>query len=181
MDKLSKKEKSRRKIMHAATGLFERDGIDNVTFGRIAEEADVCRTTVFNHFSGTAELMLAIMSQEIEDIRDFCREENYSGKELIYALFGKLIEDTAYYPTLATRLINNAILEHERDNPVKIIEEMTMAGLRADGFTDEESKRLTVLTEGAYFGLINHYHINDMKFEAEAMKMEFQKLLSEII
>ena len=58
---------------------------------------------------------------------------------------------------------------------------MTMAGLRADGFTDEESKRLTVLTEGAYFGLINHYHINDMKFEAEAMKMEFQKLLSEII
>lgn len=59
------------------------------------------------------------MSQEIEDIRDFCREENYSGKELIYALFGKLIEDTAYYPTLATRLINNAILEHERDNPVK--------------------------------------------------------------
>ena len=156
--------------MHAAKGLFERDGIDNVTFGRIAEEADVCRTTVFNHFSGTAELMLAIMSQE-----------NYSGKELIYALFGKLIEDTAYYPTLATRLINNAILEHERDNPVKIIEEMTMAGLRADGFTDEESKRLTVLTEGAYFGLINHYHINDMKFEAEAMKMEFQKLLSEII
>ena len=143
--------------MHAAKGLFERDGIDNVTFGRIAEEADVCRTTVFNHFSGTAELMLAIMSQEIEDIRDFCREENYSGKELIYALFGKLIEDTAYYPTLATRLINNAILEHERDNPVKIIEEMTMAGLRADGFTDEESKRLTVLTEGAYFGLINHY------------------------
>lgn len=81
--------------MHAAKGLFERDGIDNVTFGRIAEEADVCRTTVFNHFSGTAELMLAIMSQEIEDIRDFCREENYSGKELIYALFGKLIEDTA--------------------------------------------------------------------------------------
>ena len=69
MDKLSKKEKSRRKIMHAAKGLFERDGIDNVTFGRIAEEADVCRTTVFNHFSGTAELMLAIMSQEIEDIR----------------------------------------------------------------------------------------------------------------
>ena len=95
--------------MHAAKGLFERDGIDNVTFGRIAEEADVCRTTVFNHFSGTAELMLAIMSQEIEDIRDFCREENYSGKELIYALFENSSK-IRYYPTLATLLINNAIL-----------------------------------------------------------------------
>ena len=30
--KMSKKEKSRQKIMHAAKGLFERDGIENVTF-----------------------------------------------------------------------------------------------------------------------------------------------------
>ena len=63
--KMSKKEKSRHKIMHAAKGLFERDGIENVTFTQIAEEADVCRTTVFNHFAGTRELMLAISRQEI--------------------------------------------------------------------------------------------------------------------
>lgn len=181
MNKLSKKEKSRRKIMHAAKGLFERDGIDKVTFGKIAEEADVCRTTVFNHFSGTADLMLAIISQEIEDIREFCREEKFSGRELIYALFEKLIEDTAYYPTLATRLINNAILGHDKNNPVKTIEEMTVAGLIEDGFTEQESRRLAVLTEGAYFGLINHYHINDKKFEAEAMKAEFRSLMAEII
>lgn len=50
MDKLSKKEKSRLRIMHAAKGLFEKQGLDNVTFSQIAEAADVCRTTVFNHF-----------------------------------------------------------------------------------------------------------------------------------
>ena len=48
--------------MHAAKGLFERDGIDNVTFARIAEEADVCRTTVsvsYTHLyiSGSSEMM----------------------------------------------------------------------------------------------------------------------------
>ena len=48
---LSKKEKSRIKILHAAKGLFERYGIDDVTFTQIAQKADVCRTTVFNHFA----------------------------------------------------------------------------------------------------------------------------------
>ena len=59
---LTKKEKSRLKIMHAAKGLFEEHGIDQITFTQIAKEADVCRTTVFNHFAGTKELLLAIFS-----------------------------------------------------------------------------------------------------------------------
>ena len=46
--------------MHAAKGLFEKNGIENVTFNQIAESAEVCRTTVFNHFSDSKELMLAL-------------------------------------------------------------------------------------------------------------------------
>ena len=78
MGKLSKKEKSRLKIMHTAKGLFEKNGIDSVTFAQIAEGADMCRSTVFNHFSNVTELMLAIISQEIEDIRDYCREKSFN-------------------------------------------------------------------------------------------------------
>lgn len=181
MGKLSKKEKSRLKIMHTAKGLFEKNGIDSVTFAQIAEGADMCRSTVFNHFSNVTELMLAIISQEIEDIRDYCREKSYTGKELIYSLFDKLIEDTTYYPMLATRLINNAILSHDMQNPVKTIEEMTVSGLKEAGYEDEESRYLAIMISGAYFGLVNHYHINDLNFERKKMEKEFHRLLNKII
>ena len=87
MDKLSKKEKSRLRIMHAAKGLFEKQGLDNVTFSQIAEAADVCRTTVFNHFSGTRDLMLAISVQEIRDIIQYCHENEYKGNKILTRYF----------------------------------------------------------------------------------------------
>ncbi len=177
--KMSKKEKSRHKIMHAAKGLFERDGIENVTFTQIAEEADVCRTTVFNHFAGTRELMLAISRQEIEDIKQYCSLHNMKGKTLVYGLYDKLIDDTVCYPVLTGKLINNAIINHQDDNPVKIIEEMTEEGLRTAG--TERAEELAVLIEGAYFGLTNHYHINDKTFDGTIMKEEFHKLLDYIL
>lgn len=181
MQKLSKKEKSRLKIMHVAKGLFEEYGIDGVTFAQIAEGADMCRTTVFNHFSNISELMLAISSQEIEDIREYCMEKNYEGKALIYALFDKLIEDTTYYPMLTSRLTNNAVLSHDRQNPVKIIEDMIMSGLWEMGLEDDERGKASVMILGAYFGLVNHYHINDLKFERKKMEEEFHLLLEQII
>ena len=63
---ISKKERSRIKIMHAAKGLFEGYGIDDVTFTQIAKEPDVCRTTVFNHFAGTRELLLGWWCPQLE-------------------------------------------------------------------------------------------------------------------
>ena len=92
---LSKKEKSKNKIMHAAKCLFENNGFDKVTFNQIAVEADVCRTTVFNHFSNVNELMLAINKQEIDDIEEHCLASGLLGRELIDVLFDKLIEDTS--------------------------------------------------------------------------------------
>lgn len=183
MERVSKKEKSRLKIMHAAKGLFEREGLDNVTFRRIAEEADVCRTTVFNHFSGTKDLMLAISAQEIQDITEYCHENEYKGKDLIRAIFDKLIDDTVYYPMLTSRLINNAVLTHEEENPIQILEKMTADGLRQEGtLTDEEEiDDLVILIEGAYFGLVNHYHINGRSFDGAAMKERFHRLLDRMI
>ena len=87
MKKLSKKEKTKIKIMHAAKGLFESYGIENVTFSQIAESADVCRTTVFNHFSDSKELMLALTTQEIRDVEEYCYEAGWRGTELAYNLF----------------------------------------------------------------------------------------------
>ena len=171
---LSKKEKSRQKIMHAAKGLFEAQGIDNVTFTQIALEADVCRTTVFNHFAGTRELLLGIFSQEIEDLVEHCEETGLKGEKLIYALFDRLIEDTANYPMLSARLLNNAILSREGENPITLIEKIT-----ADNLPPEHA-RSAMLICGAYYGLINHYYINNKKFDAATMKKEFHEMLETI-
>lgn len=179
MEKLSKKEKTRIKIMHAAKGLFEQYGIENVTFNQIAESAEVCRTTVFNHFSDSKELMLALTAQEIKDVEEYC-SDNSKGQELAYKLFAKLIEDASLYPKLTTKLMTNAILSQEEDNPIRTVERL-IAGAFQEEYGMEEAERLAVLISGAYYGLINHYHINNKTFDCEEMKEEFKKLLSHII
>ena len=176
---ISKKEKSRRKIMHAAKGLFEKYGIDDVTFTQIAKEADVCRTTVFNHFAGTRELLRAIFAQETEDLKVYAESTGLEGVSLIYALFDRLIEDTANYPSLSMRLITNAIMSRDEENPIAMIEDMVRCSLTAEDPEDTELKVVSIT--GAYYGLINHYHINKLKFEAEIMKSEFRRIMSIIL
>ena len=176
---ISKKEKSRIKIMHAAKGLFEKYGIDDVTFTQIAKEADVCRTTVFNHFAGTRELLLAIFAQETEDLKVYAESTGLEGVSLIYALFDRLIEDTANYPSLSMRLITNAIMSRDEENPIAMIEDMVRCSLTAEDPEDTELKVVSIT--GAYYGLINHYHINKLKFEAEIMKSEFRRIMSSIL
>ena len=176
---ISKKEKSRIKIMHAAKGLFEKYGIDDVTFTQIAKEADVCRTTVFNHFAGTRELLLAIFAQETEDLKVYAESTGLEGVSLIYALFDRLIEDTANYPSLSMRLITNAIMSRDEENPIAMIEDMVRCSLTAESPEDTELKVVSIT--GAYYGLINHYHINKLKFEAEIMKSEFRRIMSSIL
>ena len=180
MKKLSKKEKTRIKIMHAAKGLFESYGIENVTFNQIAETAEVCRTTVFNHFSDSKELMLALTCQEVKDVDEYCKEAGWEGEELAYKLFSKLIEDASLYPKLTATLMTNAILSQEENNPIKIIEQIIMDGFSKE-YNEQEAERLAVLISGAYYGLINHYHINNKAFDCEDMKAEFKELLSRII
>lgn len=176
---MSKKEKSRMKIMHAAKGLFEKYGIDDVTFTQIAKEADVCRTTVFNHFASTRELLLAIFAQETEDLKEYADNTGLEGVPLIYALFDRLIEDTSNYPTLSMRLITNAIMSRDEENPIAMIEDMVRCSLTAANPEDTELKVVSIT--GAYYGLINHYHINKLNFQAETMKSEFRQIMDEII
>ncbi len=184
---LTKKEKSRLKIMHAAKGLFEKQGIDGTTFTQIAKEADVCRTTVFNHFAGTKELMFAIFAQEVDDLVEYCEKTDMSGVSLVYALFDRLIEDTAYYPMLSARLLNNAVLSRESNNPITIIEQITEKNLceaASRSISDEsgaDQRQKAMLICGAYYGLVNHYYINNKSFDEKIMKKELHAMLEIIL
>ena len=155
----AKKAKSRQKIMHAAK------------VQQIADAADVCRTTVFNHFAGTRELMLAIFTQEIDDLTAYCDESGLRGQDKVLALFDKLIADTANYPTLATQLIHNAILSKEPDNPIAAIEQVACHALGED-------KDLAIIAMGIYLGLISHCHIHRLPFKTKALQNEFRRLFA---
>ncbi len=165
--------------MHAAKGLFEEHGIDNVTFQMIADKSEMCRTTIFNHFSGIEDLMLALSSQEIMDIKDYCEENALEGRDLVYGLYDKLIEDTALYPALTSTLTNNAILSKDQNNPVRILINLTLKGIQDMGYEDSELRAM--MTEGAYYGLVNHYHVTGKKFDAEIMKKEFRLMTANFI
>ena len=171
-----KKEKSRRKILHAAKCLCEKEGIENVTFHDIAREADVCRTTVFNHFSTTDELLAALFCEEIEDIDAYCRELDLSGMALIEAVLDKLIEDTAYYPMLTYKITSSTILRGGgTDNSLLYFEKMIADHLPAP--YREQAGLYTVAIMGAYYGVVNHYHSLHKYFDAEQMKKEFRQVL----
>lgn len=193
----TKRQKTRRKIMHAAKGLFEVRGIENVSFADIAEEADICRTTVFNHFASTDALQAALFEEEIADIEEYCRQKGGRGKDFIATLFDKLIEDTANYPVLAFRLAASSVLQGpgaeaaeavrqtEETRPAEETAQKNGALTRIEAMIMEQLpepdllRALTVM--GAYYGLVNHYHAQHKYFDAEQMKREFHQMLDMLI
>jgi len=174
-----KRARSRMIIMHAAKGLFEEKGIRNVTFNDIAERADMCRTTIFNHFSTINELMLALSEQEIVDLMEFCHDSKLEGKELITAMFGRLIEDTANYPTLTSTLTSNSIINAQERRSVEKIEEVIRDNI--GDMSDKEKEIIIVRLTGAYYGLVNHYFINSLEFDPKKMKRQFGVLTEDIL
>lgn len=175
---MTKKERSRTRIMHEAKRLYETYGIENVTFSQIAEEAGMCRTTIFNHFATAGDLMLALYQQEVDDIRDHCLSSGAAGMALIEVLFDKLIEDTVCYPMLTSQMTNHAILSRKAEKPIRFIEDLVAQNLPSRFSGPPERERMAILILGAYYGLINHYHIYQKPFEEETLKEEFHQLLN---
>jgi len=58
-----KKAAAREQIIAAAIKLFSRDGLDGVTVGQIAAEADVGKGTIYNHFESKEDIVVAFMAQ----------------------------------------------------------------------------------------------------------------------
>lgn len=179
---LPKKQRTKNLIMHTAKELFESRGIENVTFAEIAECADVCRTTVFNHFKCTNDLLFAIFVQEMQDLEEHCKSKDLQGLDFIKCFFHKLIEDMTHYPTLAIRLSNNAILSDLEPNPIVTVEQIMQNCLHEEGVTNPiESDYLAAMITGSYLGLATHYKTRKHDFEAERMQMVFDTMLKHIL
>lgn len=179
---LPKKQRTKNLIMHTAKELFEAKGIENVTFAEIAEATDVCRTTVFNHFKCTNDLLFEIFVQEMKDLEDHCKSQEWEGLDFIKGFFHKLINDMTNYPTLAIRLSNNAILSDIEPNPIVTVEEIMQKCLEQEGITDpKESDYYAALITGSYLGLATHYKTRKHPFDGERMTAVFDIMLQHIL
>lgn len=171
-----KRAMTRKTIMRAARGVYEKKGIKNTNFRDIAEAAGVSRSTVFNYFAGSSELLTAVCGQEISDLEKAYLKSGHRGKDGIISIFDTFIEDTARYPQLVTQVINNAITSGDENSPLKMVE-----ALIAKNLDDDAGGETTMLLMGAYYGLINHYLLYNQPFDSEKMKAEMRRMINAII
>lgn len=68
-----KKKETRQKIVKVAMDLFQRQGFNNTTMEQIAEEADIARKTLYNHFP----VKEAIVDEYVRDISKGFTQETY--------------------------------------------------------------------------------------------------------
>lgn len=174
-----KRARSRMIIMHAAKELFEEKGLNHVTFNDIATRADMCRTTIFNHFSTINELMLAVMEQEVNDVLSYCGDSRQEGEDLIRAMFEMLIDDTCNYPVLTAKLVANSIISAQERPSLAKLEKVIADNL--PNMPDREKEQKVIQLTGIYYGLVNHYFINNYEFDRRKMKRKFNEMANSIL
>lgn len=89
-----KADRSRR-ILEAASGLIRAQGYEAVRIEDIAATADVSVGTCYNYFSTKGDILLAIVSMEVEEVIDAGRSVIASPPEDVAAALDQLI--TIYY------------------------------------------------------------------------------------
>lgn len=62
-----KKNKTRQTIVDAALALFQKQGFETITMEQIAEEADIAKGTLYNHFSSKEAIIGEYMHNVIRD------------------------------------------------------------------------------------------------------------------
>lgn len=180
-----KRNKTQRAILHAAKVLYEKNGVGNVPFDDIAVAADVCRTTVFNHFADAGELQQAIAVAEIGELIEFGEQSSLRGIKLIQAMLDKLIDDTANYPRVMARLTNATILGGESGR-VGEIERLIARHYEIEfgvfpASAPVSAELLAQMTMGLYYGQVNHLLAHGLHFEANKMRSDMALMLQYLL
>lgn len=173
-----KKEQTHRAIMHSAKVLFEKNGINNVTIDRIAEEADISRSTFFTHFDSLDALLGEIAAEEIGDILSPLED---GSKPTIETVFSRLNADTYPYPYLMGELFMRSII-NQGTSPAARVDALLRQEIEQGSYEKMReqfsSKDISAFIFGAYFGLIFQKFMNDEPFEnPDETNQKIQKLI----
>lgn len=92
-----KKEETRQKIINVAMNLFNNQGFDSTTLEQIAEEADIARKTLYNHFPVKEAIIIAYLQRfvrkRVQEIDQLIQEHPDIRSRLV-AVLNRMIEWT---------------------------------------------------------------------------------------
>lgn len=168
--------------MHTAKGLFEQKGVNEVTIDDITEKSDVSRSTFFNHFQSTNDLLIQIARQEIAELIDAINEKKDG--DVLKSLMHKLLEDTYPYPYLMFDFLTRGIL-NEYKNKLENNEYTEVLKIFEQQFDDDnkfKSREKTSIVLGSYFGFLIMKFIKKEKFDdLNEAKSFMNKIIEDLI
>ncbi|MFF8596639.1 TetR/AcrR family transcriptional regulator [Streptomyces sp. NPDC015220] len=156
------KSAARARLLSTATEIFYAEGIHSVGVDRIIAEAQVTRATLYRHFAGKEELVLAYLDQADRGIRAgiaAARADGQSAADGVRAVARFIVEGiqgpgfrgcaflnaVAEYPD-AAHPVHQAVLAHRQWFLDTVTELLARVG---DAPADEAGRHLVMLRDGA--------------------------------
>ncbi|HSV37837.1 MAG TPA: helix-turn-helix domain-containing protein [Nocardioidaceae bacterium] len=143
-------ETPRERLLRTASQLFYREGIHSVGVDRILSEAGVTRQTMYRHFRGKEDLVVAHLALEDATIRGLFAQASVAAKdpkELMRLIVDGIAADATRYHTRGCPFINASAEYPNPDHPVrKLVAEhrewfrtTLAAAARAAGLSDPKA------------------------------------------
>lgn len=173
-----KKTLNRKKIIAATKELFDKDGIDKVTFTDIADAVDMSRSTIFNYFATKEELIQAIIQQEINHLQDFAETQEETGVEFIFNMFDFLTDKVCQHPNIMIKLIHGDPIKGE-NNILNAIHKCIEGQI--PGETAEKKRLMLISLIGTYHGLLIQYWHSTEDNKGELIKQDYRKLVRPLL
>jgi AcrR family transcriptional regulator len=153
---------ARARLLNTATRIFYAEGIHSVGIDRITAEAQVTRATLYRHFSGKEDLVLAYLDQADQGIREqtaTARESSRTPVDSVRAVGRSITEGirspgfrgcaflnaAAEYPDPASP-IHQAVLAHRQWFLNTVTDLLAQIG---DAPADAAGRHLVMLRDGA--------------------------------
>ncbi|MER5440658.1 TetR/AcrR family transcriptional regulator [Streptomyces sp. NPDC002790] len=153
---------ARARLLSTATRIFYTEGIHSVGVDRIIEEAQVTRATLYRHFKGKEELVVAYLQQADQGIRgqvEAVREQELPAADTVRAVARTITDGirssgfrgcaflnaAAEYPA-PTHPVHQAVLAHRQWFLETTVELLGQAGCTP---ADEAGRHFVMLRDGA--------------------------------
>jgi AcrR family transcriptional regulator len=154
--------RKRAEILEAAARIFARKGYGSTSTKDIAEAADVGESTLYGYFRGKNEILLAILAQKKGEIDTLlARIEKIEDRESLVTFIDEAlnlwISRLSFTRTLATEAWTDATVFQTVGSRVGkvhgLIKNYLDRRIRAGDFKSAETRRLTSLILGMFFGI----------------------------
>lgn len=94
----SRGEKTREAVLQAAIRLFAENGVKGTPIRRIAREAGINEASLYNHFSGKADLFDVVVQQFRKELKTAdVKDEDYSSLDTNLPLYSIILDDARKY------------------------------------------------------------------------------------